>query len=42
MGHYAKKRHQYNLDNNVKFNAEELLKNVKEGRVLPVKLTKEQ
>ena len=42
MGHYAKKRHQYNLDNNVKFNAEELLKDVKEGRILPVKLTKEQ
>ena len=42
MGNHARKRYEQNLDNSIKFNAEELLKNVKEGHVLPVKLTKKQ
>ena len=40
MGRNARLRYEKNLENSFKFNAEELLKDVKEGNILPVKLTK--
>ena len=40
MGHHARKRYEQNIEHNIKFDAEKLLTDVKDGHLLPVKLTK--